>query len=138
MNSLLSNEMLTVVLGVTSFTGMVVGLVAGVIILTVGFRKVVEVEKLVAPNGSEIDKMARLVGDHFVGRMIRSIALTSFLMHREFPGWGVERAAKWGNVEAEVPSRLRKWVLFPQCLFIVCGLLFFLCAGLAKWLDTGA
>lgn len=138
MNSLPSNELLLAVLGLVSFTGMIVGLVAALVILTIGFRKVVEAEKLVAPQDSEMHKMARLVGDHLVGRLIRGVALTSFLIQRRFPGWGVRRAAKWGNVEAEVPPRLRRWVLIPQ--FVAWGsiTLMFVSGGLAKWLGTGA
>lgn len=138
MNTLPSEELIITVLGLASFAGMIVGLIAALVTVTIGFRKVVEVEKLVAPQGSELYKMARLVGDHLVGRMIRGVALTSFLVQRRFPGWGVKRAEKWGNVDAEVPLRLRRWILIPQAVAWGAVTMMFLCGGLAKWLDTGA
>lgn len=139
MSSFLNSEPLMAVVVIVGSASMLVGLATLLVMLTVGFRKVVEAEKLAAPPGRDCGiRTARQLGDHLIGRMIRINYMAYFLTLRKLPGWGGRRAAKLGDVEAEVPQRLRRWILGLHFVFCLSGVLFFLCGGLMNWLDTGS
>lgn len=110
-------------MAVIGFSSIIIGLIAMGVSLTIGFRKCVEIEQLAGRPGSDMHKMARIYGGHLVGRTIRGAVVGSFLIYRRFPGWGLRRAAKLGDVEVEIPSRLERWVIIPQAVGFSAALL---------------
>ncbi|WP_148862748.1 hypothetical protein [Marinobacter fonticola] len=116
MNSLLNNETFLAGVAVTGFVCMFTALIAIGLSLTIGFRKCVEIEKLAGAPGKEMRTMARVYGDHVVGRTVRGAVVGSFLIYRRFPGWGARRAAKLGDIEVDIPARLERWVIIPQAI----------------------
>lgn len=137
MNLSVSDETFFGVLAILGFVFMHIALIALGIMLTKGFRKSVEVEKLCATPGSEMQKWARIMGTQMIGRMVRITVVTSFLVQRRFSGWGVRRAAKLGDVEATVPPGMSRWVVIPQLIFAVSTILAISLGLLIKWLDEG-
>lgn len=125
-------------LAIVGLAGISLGLITEAVRLTIGFGKVVEIEKLIDPDASRIQKTARILGSHLVGWMLRTITLCVFFMLRRFPGYGVRTASKWGNVNTVVPWRQRGWVIVPAMVFWFSVTMVFVCYGLAKWLETGS
>lgn len=137
MSTLSSNEFLIAILVFISAAGLLVGLISWWIVLTKGFRCVVEVESIVANQGTNLHRNSSAWGTSFVGRMVRVVNMASFLFWRRFPGYGVWVASKIGDPKAKVPASAQAWIMVPFTIFISSGVTFMVCGGLAKWLDTG-
>lgn len=138
MNTSSSNEFLIVILAFISAAGILVGLISWAVVLSAGFRRVVEAEKIIASQESDQYRNLSAWGTSFVGRMVRVVNMASFLFWRRFPGYGIWVASRIGDPNAKVPANTQAWIMIPFTLFISSGVTFMVCGGLAKWLDTGA
>ena len=138
MNLSPSSDLVMAILAAIGAGSILVGLVSWLVILTIGFRKAIEVEKIVGPEGSGIHGNVWTWGTHPLGRMVRTVGLWSFFFWRKVPGYGVWVASKLGDIHAEVPWRLRGWVVVPLSVVWLSGILLFLCWGMMRWIETGS
>lgn len=97
--------------------GTLVGLLASLFCLTVGFQKIRQIEDIVGYEGGTINDQKSMWGEGPIGRWMRVAYLMNFFFWRQFPGHGVKVASKLGDTTADVPKNLRAWLVWPMTIF---------------------
>lgn len=113
----MSSELIEITTAFSVTIAVLIGLVALIFSVTVGFKKIAEIENIVGPQGSTIDIQKRAWGGSPVGRWIRIVYLMSFFFWRRIPGHGVKVASGLGDIDADVPWQLRRWLVIPMGVF---------------------
>ena len=83
------------------------------IIMTVAFPKIREIEKIISAATLNPSTGRNLWGGDPFGRLVRTTQVFSFLAMRNSPGHFRRAASKIGNVNAEVSRYLFLWAFIP-------------------------
>ena len=75
-------DLLRVFIALSTYVTVMIGLLALAFSLSLGFKKIAEIENIVGPQGSTIDIQKRAWGGSPVGRWIRIVYLMSFFFWR--------------------------------------------------------
>ncbi|WP_138438980.1 MULTISPECIES: hypothetical protein [Marinobacter] len=120
---------------IAAYTG--VGAIGGallslLVILTVAFSRVAQIEELISAAGTSAQRHQKVWGNAPFGRLMRSSSVFTFLVFRAAPFDHLKRsAAQIGDVSANLPLRLWLWGLVPPLslfgccsIFVLIGLFF--------------
>ena len=103
-------------------------LLCTLIIMTVAFPKIREIEKIISAATLNPSTGRNLWGGDPFGRLVRTTQVFSFLAMRNLPGHFRRAASKIGNVNADVSQYLFLWAFIPTL-----GLFSF--GGIALWVS---
>ena len=120
----MSEEHLLVFAKVTLVASLSIGFVLLVLMVTLFFRKTVEVERRIATPGKQLDGIRIVWGNGPIGRWMRILHVYFFFLLRNLPRIGPRIEARMGDEHEPLPFSLRLWVLVP---FTVYAVLMFLC-----------
>ncbi|MGP4844574.1 hypothetical protein ACTXGQ_10620 [Marinobacter sp. 1Y8] len=116
------------ILACTVFVSFVLDILCTLIIMTIAFPKVREIETLISAATLNPSSGRNIWGGDPFGRLIRTTQVFTFLSVRNIPGHFRRAAGKVGDVDAEIPRHLFLWGFLPTFgLFLFGGIAF--CIG---------
>ncbi|WP_203299807.1 hypothetical protein [Marinobacter sediminum] len=117
---------LTEVAAIIGATSLGVGLILLFLMVTLFFRKTVEVERRIATPGKQLDGIRLVWGNGPIGRWMRVIHVYAFFVFRNLPRIGSRIEARMGDEQEPLPLSLKLWVLVPFTVYAFLMFLFFL------------
>lgn len=134
----MNSDLSLVLLAYAGVFFLTMALLAMLFVLFFSFAKTGEIENIVGSAGSAIQVQKGLWGNGPIGRLVRANYLAAFFFWRQVPGFGQTIAAKFGDVQAVVPWKLRRWVIIPMSVFWFSMITFFIVGGFFNWWQTGS
>ncbi|WP_372982612.1 hypothetical protein [Marinobacter sediminum] len=122
----MSKEHLFTLAEVTIVASLVLGLILLVLMLTLFFRKTMEVERRISTPGKQLEFIRLIWGNGPIGRWMRVIHVYAFFVFRKIPRVGPRIEARMGDEREPLPLSLKLWVLVPFTVYAVLMFLFFL------------
>lgn len=87
------------------------------LILTLFFPKVVEVENRIATRGKQLDGIRNVWGNGPIGRWMRVVHVFFFFVFRNLPRVGHRIESRMGDESGALPRGLKLWVILPVSVF---------------------
>ncbi len=105
------------------------------IAITIAFKRVEEVERLIATPGKQLDMIRNTWRGSPMGRWMRVTHVFNFFLFRNIPRYGPIISARMGDETEPVPSHLKLWVIFPVGIALILTVVFFTAAGVGMAFD---
>ncbi|MAA64894.1 MAG: hypothetical protein CL581_08980 [Alteromonadaceae bacterium] len=116
------NEPVNIYLLIAGVGGMAVSLLSIIVMLSIAFPKLREVEDRIAGPERSILSLRNIWGNGPIGRLMRTSYVFAFLLIRNIPLAHFQKAAgKIGNPTALLPLGLRFWALLPSITMYLGG-----------------
>ncbi|MDX5387200.1 MAG: hypothetical protein LPK24_11770 [Marinobacter sp.] len=115
----MNDEKLVNVVEVIFLISMLGGFFLLILILTILFPKVREVERRIATPGKQLDSIRYFWGNGPIGRWMRAVHVFVFFLFRNLPRIGVRIESRMGDESEALPTSLKLWVVLPVSAFIV-------------------
>lgn len=115
----MNDEKLVSIVEVIFLVSMLGGFLLLVLMLTVFFPKVMEVESRIATPGKQLDSIRNLWGSGPIGRWMRIVHVYIFFVFRNLPRIGARIESRMGDERETLPRRLKLWAVFPVSAFFV-------------------
>lgn len=115
----MNDEKLVSIVEVIFLVSMLGGLLLLVLMLTVFFPKVMEVESRIATPGKQLDSIRNLWGSGPIGRWMRIVHVYIFFVFRNLPRIGARIESRMGDEREALPRSLKLWAVFPVLAFFV-------------------
>ncbi|MDI9244536.1 hypothetical protein [Marinobacter sp. CHS3-4] len=106
--------------------GILMGFIALVVLVTIGFRYVRRIEERVSTSTGSIAGVSQIYSDGLIGRLVRSSHVFAYLVFRNCSSsFCYRRASMLGDPEAPLPKSWQAWCLIPALLLygIIAGVL---------------
>jgi|SRR5690554_1633366 len=117
---------LTALAEITVVSSMIAGVILMFLMVTIFFRKTVEVERRIATPGKQLDGIRIVWGNGPIGRWMRVVHIYAFFVYRNVPCVGKRIEARMGDESEPLPLSLKLWVTIPFTVYAVFMFLFFL------------
>mgnify|MGYP005863136387 CR=1 FL=1 len=121
----MSEEQLTELVAITGAASLVIGFILLVLMVTLLFRKTVEVERRIATPGKQLDEIRSIWGNGPIGRWMRVMHVYAFVVFRRIPRIGARIESRMGDESEPLPLSLKLWVVVPYTTFVFSMFLFF-------------
>ncbi|MFC7294502.1 hypothetical protein [Marinobacter aromaticivorans] len=115
----MNDEKLVSIVEVIFLVSMLGGLLLLVLMLTVFFPKVMEVESRIATPGKQLESIRNLWGSGPIGRWMRIVHVYIFFVFRNLPRIGARIESRMGDEREALPRSLKLWAVFPVSAFFV-------------------
>ncbi len=115
----MNDEKLVSIVEVIFLVSMLGGFLLLVLMLTVFFPKVMEVESRIATPGKQLDSIRNLWGSGPIGRWMRIVHVYIFFVFRNLPRIGARIESRMGDEREALPRSLKLWAVFPVSAFFV-------------------
>ncbi len=115
----MNDEKLVSIVEVIFLVSMLGGFLLLVLMLTVFFPKVMEVESRIATPGKQLDSIRNLWGSGPIGRWMRIVHVYIFFVFRNLPRIGARIESRMGDEREALPRSLKLWAVFPVLAFFV-------------------
>lgn len=115
----MNDERLVSIVEVIFLVSMLGGFLLLVLMLTVFFPKVMEVESRIATPGKQLDSIRNLWGNGPIGRWMRIVHVYVFFVLRNLPRIGTRIESRMGDEREALPRSLKLWAIFPVSAFFV-------------------
>jgi len=106
-----------------------------VLILTILFPKVVDVENRIATPGKQLDSVRDLWGNGPIGRWMRVVHVFAFFVFRNLPRVGPRIESRMGDESETLPRSLKLWAVVPVSAFFISIIVSILAAWFLGILD---
>ncbi|MGO1501420.1 MAG: hypothetical protein ACTHWH_09085 [Marinobacter sp.] len=113
---------LVVIIGALSLGA---GFILLLLMVTLFFRKTVEVEGRVATPGKQLDEARSIWGNGPIGRWMRVMYVYAFVVFRHIPRIGPRIKSRMGDEKEPLPLSLKLWIVVPFTVYAVLMFLFF-------------
>lgn len=121
----MNEEQITELVVITGAVSLVIGFILLVLMVTLLFRKTVEVERRIATPGKQLDEIRSIWGNGPIGRWMRVMHVYAFVVFRHIPRIGARIESRMGDESEPLPISLKFWVIFPYTTFVFSMFLFF-------------
>lgn len=101
------------------------GLIVLVLMLTLFFRKTVEIEDRIAAPGTQLDGLRKMWGSGPIGRWIRIVNVFFYFVFRNLPSVGKRIESRLVGERAPLPLTMKLWAIAPITTFGILMLMFF-------------
>lgn len=115
----MNDEQLVDIVEVIFLISMLGGFLLLVLIMTLLFPKVVEVENRIATPGKQMDGIRIVWGSGPIGRWMRVVHVYFFFIFRNLPRIGHRVESRMGDEIEALPIGLKLWVILPVSVFFV-------------------
>lgn len=106
-------------------TSLPLGLLSIIVIVTIAFPRIAEIEQRIGTPGKLIDSVRVCFGGGPIGRWMRALHVFAFFAYRRIPKYGSKIAARYGDEFEPLPLSLKLWVIVPHFVFFLSGIVFF-------------
>lgn len=121
----MNEEQLMELVVITGAVSLVIGFILLVLMVTLLFRKTVEVERRIATPGKQLDEIRSIWGNGPIGRWMRVMHVYAFVVFRHIPRIGPRIESRMGDESEPLPLSLKLWVVVPFTVYAVLMFLFF-------------
>ncbi|TGN40310.1 hypothetical protein [Marinobacter confluentis] len=121
----MSEEQLTATAAVVGAAALGIAIILLVLMVTLFFRKTMEVERRIATPGKQLDEIRSIWGNGPIGRWMRVMHVFAFVVFRHIPRIGPRIESRMGDEFEPLPLSLKLWVTVPYTSFVVSMFLFF-------------
>jgi|SRR5690554_762645 len=121
----MSEGQLTEFVAITGAASLVIGIVLLLLMVTLFFRKTVEVEQRIATPGKQLDEIRSIWGNGPIGRWMRVMHVYAFVVFRHIPRIGPRIESRMGDESEPLPLPLKLWVIVPFTAYAILMFLFF-------------
>lgn len=121
----MSEEKLEALVAIIGAVSVCTGVILVLLMVTVLFRKIEEIERRVATPGKELDFRRRIWGNGLIGRWMRVLDVYAFLVFRHLPRIGSRFGSEMGDELEPLPKSLKLWVIVPFTTYAILMFLFF-------------
>lgn len=121
----MSEEQLTVIAAVVGAVALGIAVILLLLMVTLFFRKTMEVERRIATPGKQLDETRSIWGNGPIGRWMRVMHVYAFVVFRHIPRIGPRIESRMGDESEPLPLSLKLWVTVPYTTFVVSMFLFF-------------
>jgi len=87
------------------------------LVLTLFFKKTIEVEERIAAPGTQLDGIRNTWGNGPIGRWMRVVHVYFFFVFRNLPRIGARIESRMGDENETLPVGLKLWVMLPVSVF---------------------
>lgn len=113
---------------ITGSGSLMLSVITLVLTISVFFRKIEEVERIITTPGKQLDGIKRVWGNGPIGRWFRAGHVWMFFISRRIPFVGRRFEQRMGDESEPVPLHLKCWAIIPVTLFFLFGTIFLLSA----------
>jgi hypothetical protein len=121
----MNEEQLTELVVITGAVSLIVGFILLLLMVTLFFRKTVEVERRIATPGKQLDEIRSIWGNGPIGRWMRVMHVYAFVVFRHIPRIGPRIESRMGDENQPLPLSLKLWVIVPFTVYAILMFLFF-------------
>lgn len=121
----MTDNKFTVLAEITIVASLGLGIVLLLLMVTLFFRKTVEVERRIATPGKQLDEICTIWGNGPIGRWMRVMHVYAFVVFRHIPRIGPRIESRMGDESEPLPLSLKLWVTVPYTAFVFFMFLFF-------------
>lgn len=122
----MSDEVLVAIAETVVVASLGLGLVLLALMLTLFFRKTIEVEEEIAAPGTQLDGLRKMWGNGPIGRWMRVVNVFFYFALRNLPRIGPRMESRLVEERRRLPLALKLWAIVPVATFGFLMFLFFL------------
>jgi hypothetical protein len=109
---------------ITGSSSLMLSVITLALTISFFFRKIEEVERIIATPGKQLDGIKRVWGNGPLGRWFRAGHVWMFFAFRRIPFVGQRLEQRMGDEREPVPLHLKCWAIIPVTLFFLFGTIF--------------
>lgn len=121
----MTEEQSTAITAVVGAAALGIAIIFLLLMVTLFFRKTMEVERRIATPGKQLDEIRSIWGNGPIGRWMRVVHVFAFVVFRHIPRIGPRIESRMGDEFEPLPLSLKLWVTVPYTSFVVSMFLFF-------------
>lgn len=121
----MTEEQSTAITAVVGAAALGIAIIFLLLMVTLFFRKTMEVERRIATPGKQLDEIRSIWGNGPIGRWMRVMHVFAFVVFRHIPRIGPRIESRMGDEFEPLPLSLKLWVTVPYTSFVVSMFLFF-------------
>ena len=107
----------------------VAALVMILLVISLFFKKIEEVENLIATPGKQLAEVRKIWGNGPIGRWMRAMHICSFFLFRSIPRFGEVIASRMGDELQRLSLSDKFWAVIPVATAFLLTAVFFICAS---------